>query len=145
MRPLDDRQSDPTGGQHAPELTVGEERDLALHGPKTSNKSVGAVRDLSGTFASGATVSKDIPIRSLLAYVDATPAFIIAIIPLGEVRFDLRLLPRYHQCTRSLCAPTGTAKYVGEFCESQSLPQLACLILAMLGQRNICSPGVLMG
>jgi hypothetical protein len=138
-------QSNPSSGENAPKLAVREERDFSVQLSKMRYQPVGTLGNLSGRFTSGATIAKDIPIRSALANVYRAPPFVIAIVPFGQVRFDFSALTQSNQRTRPLCPPTWAAEHMDEFCATQSFSKLARFLFAVFGQRNICATGMLVG
>jgi hypothetical protein len=94
MLSLDERNADPSRGHDTPELLVKDERDVAIKSGKTLKEPISTIGHLRGRFASGATVAKDIPVRAPLADVRRTFAFVIAVIPLRQVRFHDRRGPQ---------------------------------------------------
>jgi len=145
MRALDYWQSDPSCRKNAAKLAMREKCNLSVQHPKPSDQSVGAIGNLAGCFTPGATITKDIPIRPVFADVGRAASFVIAIIPLCQIRFDFNTLSRCNQSARSLGSLTRATEDVGELGAPQSFPELPGLLFAMLGQRNICSASVLVG
>ena len=90
MLTVEGRHADPSSGQDAPELAVREERDVAAQSEKTCDEPIGAIGHLRGRLATWTTVSKHIPIWSFLANVRRAPPFVLAIVPFGQVRLDVR-------------------------------------------------------
>ena len=77
---------EPPGGQHASEVPTGKEQNVPGDFPHSAYDAVRARADLLGCLASRATVREQVPPRALRPNVDTTAAFILAIIPLDEVR-----------------------------------------------------------
>ena len=88
MPPFDRRQADPSRGEYASELAMREERDVALQRLKMGDEAIGAGGDLLGRFTARTTIPKHIPVRSLLANVYGAPSFVVAIVPLGQIRIN---------------------------------------------------------
>jgi hypothetical protein len=100
---------------------------------------------LAGHFTAGTTVAKDIPIRSLFANVRRASSFIVAIVPLGQIRIDFNVRIRRNQGACPLGSKTRATEDADEFGATQALIELTRLFFAMFGQRNIGSTSVLVG
>ena len=88
MLPFDHRQPDPSHGQDTPEMAVREERDVSIQRAEPGDEPVRAVGNLGGHFTARTTVPKEIPVRPRFANVHGVLSFVIAIVPLRQVRFD---------------------------------------------------------
>ncbi len=143
MLPFDCRHSDPSRREDASELAMREEYDVASHPLKFRNQPARAEGNLRGRLAAGATVTKQIPIRTFLAKVCRELTFIGAIVPLGEVRFNLG----GRRKSRQLACPPGplqrTCQDVRELDRPKARFKAARLVFAMRGQRNIGAASVL--
>jgi len=95
-------QSDPTRGQDAPEVAVREDGNIALQRPEPSNQPICAFGNLGRRFTARTSVSKDIPVRPCLANIYRALSFVVAIVPLRQIRFDFRNLIQPGQFT---CSP----------------------------------------
>jgi hypothetical protein len=145
MRSVNDRQSNPSRSEDAPKLAMREERDLSVQLSKMGYEPVGAVGNLSGSFTPGTTVAEDIPVRSALANVRRARAFVITIVPFGEVWLDFHILTQSNQSTSPLCPTTRATERIGESGTTQSPSKLSRFLFAMFGQRNVCATGMLVG
>ena len=92
--PSADLQSDPSGGQDRPELAARKERDNAFQRVKTGDEAIGAGGNLRGRFTMWAAIPKYIPVRPSLANIRGALSFVVAIVPLGQVRFNLACGPQ---------------------------------------------------
>jgi hypothetical protein len=90
MLRLDHGQSDPARGQSAPYLAMREKRNVSIQHADALDEPVGAGRYLRRRFTVGATVTKEVPARSPLANVHGSLPLVVAVIPLLEVRLNLR-------------------------------------------------------
>jgi hypothetical protein len=145
MLPFGHRQSDPSHGQDAPELAVREERDVSVYGAKMCDEPIGTVGNLRGHFTMRTAVPKDIPAQSLLANVDGALSFVIAIVPLCQVRLDLGRRPQPGQFTRASRALPRAGQHTGKLDVPKAFSKRARLVLAARGQWNVRAAGVLAG
>jgi hypothetical protein len=86
MLPFDRRQSDPSCGQDAPELTVREERDVSVQRAKMCDDPISAVGNLCRHFTARTAVPEHNPVRSPFANVHGALSFVIAVVPFRQVR-----------------------------------------------------------
>jgi hypothetical protein len=110
---------------------------------KAEDQPVRAFRDLAGRFTARTPILKNIPSRRLFVKIDGAASFVIAIIPLSEVRFDHGLRLKSSQGTGSPCALPRTAKDAGKFDSAQAWCKLPGFVFAMRRQRNISCAGML--
>ncbi len=96
---LDDGEADPAASQHATEVAVRKERDAALQRAQMGDEAVGTGGDLPGGFAVGAAVAKEVPAGPGGADVHGALAFVVAVVPLGEVGLDLCVLTQAAELT----------------------------------------------
>jgi hypothetical protein len=122
---------------------MGKECNLSIQPPKPSDKAVGTVGNLGGRFTPRATIPKDIPIGPLLADVWSATSFVIAIIPFSQIRFNFKSSIRRNQSACPLRSLTRATEDADESDVLQPFSKLKGFLLAMFGQRNICSTSVL--
>ena len=138
-------QVNPTRGQDASEMAMREERDVSVQLPKTGNESVRAVGNLRWCFTIWTAVAEEVPVRSRLANVRGALSFVVAVVPLHQVRFEFNCLTQAGQLTRSPRALSGAGQHAGE----RNLPQTPAKFLRRIfsarGQRNVGAAGVLAG
>ncbi len=110
MLGLDDGEADPAACEHAAELAVRKERDAALQRAQMGNEPVSAGGDLPGGFAIRAAIAKEVPARPGDADVHGALAFVVAVVPLGEVGLDLRGLAQAAELTGA----AGALQWAGQ-------------------------------
>jgi hypothetical protein len=122
---------------------VRKERDVAAQQLKPGNEAVRAVGYLGRCFTVWTAVPKYIPIRAALANIHRALSFIVAVIPLGQVRFDLRLLVQSHQ----RAGLPGALPRAGQHRRKPDLMErwfeLTRLVFTMRGQGKLRATGVL--
>lgn len=142
MLRLDHWQSDPVRAQHATKMPVREKCDVSLQRTKARQEPVGARGNLRGRFSAGTTVAEEIPTRLPLVDFRGRQAFIVAVVPLRQVR----LQPGGGAETGEFAGPARslarTREHVAEIDAAKTLEQLARVLFAFFGQQQICSPGV---
>ncbi len=106
MLGLDDGEADPATSQ----LAVRKERDTALQRAQMGDEAVSAGGDLPGGFAVRATIAKEVPAGPGDADVHGALAFVVAVVPLGEIGLDLRGLAQ----TAELTGASGALQRTGE-------------------------------
>src|ERR1700722_4229559 len=122
-----------------------EKRHVAVQRAKTRDEPIGAVRHLLGLFAIRTAVPKHIPTRSFLANVAGEPAFIVAIVPLSQVRFNLHCRTQRGQLTGSPCTLQRTGEHTSKPDMPEPWDELACFVLTARGQGKVGPTSVLTG
>ena len=138
-------QADPTCGQHAAELAVRKEGDVAAESAKPSDHAVGAGCRVDGHVAARAAVFPDVPTGVLLANFGGAKAFVVAVVPFDEFSFDLGVGIQPGQFAGAAGAQPGAGQHLGKSDAFQARCQSASHLLAMRGQRQISAAGVLAG
>src|SRR5919197_6096992 len=87
-------------------------------------------------------VPPDRPARHLEADVHGRPALVIAVVPLHEVVASLRDIAEARQPARLRRPLEGARQHQGEAAPAQVAPDVLGLQSALLGQGDVCSPGV---
>jgi len=100
---------------------------------------------LRGRFTARTTVTKDVPARSSHANVLGALSFVIAVIPLGQVGFNLGRRREPDQLAGPPRAPPRTGQHTTKLGRPQPWSKFARLGFAFRGQRNIRSTGMLAG
>ena len=85
-------------------MTMREDGNITLQHSEPSNQPICAFGNLSGRFTARTSVSKDIPIWPSLANITWALSFVVAVVPLHQVRFDLCNFIQPGQLTCSPCA-----------------------------------------
>ena len=124
-----------------------------LDNRQTCNDPIRPLRDPCGRFATRTTVSKDHPTWPRLANVHGASAFVVAVVPLGQVRFDLcpaseppqlggltgrGATPTSSSAKHSCCRNDRVGRYHG------AIPQRSTLLMQNIGaQRDRVVAGVM--
>jgi hypothetical protein len=116
-----------------------------MHSGKPCDNPICSPGNLSGRFAAGATVSINHPAGPRLANIRGPLAFVIAVIPLGQVRFDVGPVPKPRQLAGSGGTLPWTGQHAGKYDVMERRCKRARLVLAMPGQWDIGTTGVLTG
>ena len=98
-----------------------------------------------GAFAIGTTVPKDIPTRPVLSDVPREPAFIVAVVPFRQVRFNLRRYPQSGQLASPSSPLQRAGEDAGKLDVSEPRNEGARFILTVRGQGKVRPTGVLAG
>src|SRR5438552_16335572 len=121
------------------------QQNVAVDGAYAIDDAVGPCAHLVRCLPAGAPVAEQIPIRAFLQDLDSAAAFILAIVPLDQIRIGLGLLAEACE----LACPDGALQRTGEYlCKAQPAqpgPECPGIGFAPLGQRQIGSPGMLAG
>jgi len=88
MPPFDRRQADPSRGEYASELAMREERDVALQRLKMGDEAIGAGRRFARAFHRQDNHPETHSSPVALANVYGAPSFVVAIVPLGQIRIN---------------------------------------------------------
>ena len=142
MLPFDHRQSEPSRSQDASEVAMLEERDISAQRPKTDNEAISAVGNLRGRFTPGTAVPKEIPGRPPFANVRRASSFVLAIVPLRQVRFDFGRRTQAGQLTRSSRALPRAGQPPGKLDVPEALSKFQRSVLAARCQWNVRATGV---
>ena len=86
---LPDRQSDPSRGEHASEVSVRKEGDIAIHHAELGEEALGALGNLHGRLSVWSTVPKKIPSRLGIENIGGKAPLVVAMVPFRQVRLDL--------------------------------------------------------
>src|SRR5687767_9831465 len=121
-------------------MSVREERDVSVQASKSFNQAIRTGGYIRGGFAAGAAVQEQVPPRVLFANVGRAPAFVIAIIPFRQIRFDLGNRFPPEQLARAACAQARTGENMAERNVAEQEPEFSRCLFAILRQRQIGSP-----
>ena len=135
-------QFNPTRGQDASEVAMGEERDISSQRPKAKNEPISASGDLRGRFTVRAAVAEEIPVRSRLQNVRGELTFVVAIVPLRQVRFDFGRGSQPGQFTRSSGALPRAGQHPIKPDVPEAMSKFPRPVLARRSQGNIGAAGV---
>jgi len=145
MPPLDQWAADPSGGDDCAKLAMRKERNVAVHRAQTCDQPVGARRDFCGRLTAWNAVLPNIPVWAHLPDIGGPQAFVIAIVPLRQIGFNLAHLPEAGQ----LASLPGTQSRTDEYTSEPDLPQerreFTRPVLAVCSQGEIGASGVLTG
>ena len=145
MAGFSDGQTDPADAKDAPEVAVRKHGDEAGAGPQAGNEAVGPRGDLGGGFAGGAPVGEDVPARALrMNFIGAT-AFVVAVIPLGEIGVYVGARGQPAQFAGLPGAVSRTSEDVVEGQVADAFVEFARFVFAFDGQRQIGAAGVVAG
>src|SRR5687767_12320384 len=89
MLSLADRQTDPAGGEGTQEVAVREHGHVTAPGAEPRENPIDTRGDLGRRLAAGTAALEQIPVRVAQADVRGGNAFVVAVVPLGQRRFDL--------------------------------------------------------
>ena len=104
------RQSEPAGRDHADDVAAGERQHVALDAAHAGDEAVGPGGDVLRRFAVRAAVAEQLPAGPLLQDVPGQLPLEAAVVPLDQVRIDLRDRPEAGQLARL----RGTLQRAGE-------------------------------
>ena len=119
-----------------------EKGDVAAQRAKARDQAVRPLAGLRGRFPVRAAVPKDVPARPLVANVDRSAPFVVAVAPFREVRLDFGGGPQPGQLARSPCALERADQHRGEFDVRESLAQFPRFDFSLRGERDIGAAGV---
>jgi len=123
-------------------MPVREDGDLSRHRPKPRDQPIGAIRHLRGRLTARAPVVKEIPVRSRGENVHGALSFIVAIVPLGQIRFNLRSGSQPRELARLLRALPRAGEHPAKRNGREPTPKRPRLILAARSQGNVRPTGV---
>src|SRR5450755_3789638 len=126
-------------------MAMREDGDVAFQRPEPGNHPICTFGNLGGRFAAWASVSKDIPVWPCLANIHRALSLVVAVVPLREIRFDFRKLTQPGQLACSPCTLQRTGEYAAELHRAESFCQLAGVLFALFGKRNVGPAGMLAG
>src|ERR1019366_2559083 len=135
------RQAEPAGSQDAQDVAVGEERDIARGGQRAGDGSLGAFGHLDGGFAVGHAIGPQRPCRAFGLDLRGGAPFIIAVIPLAEVRVDEGVLVA-GETAGFAGALEGGDQDERELAKSQVAAEGGGFVAAGRGEGNIGAAGV---
>lgn len=142
MLPFNYRQSDPSGGQDAPKMTVGKESHISFEGTEMSDHPIRAGGNFGRHFTARTSVTEQVPIRSRSTNFRGTLSFIFAVFPLGQIRLYFR---RGNQRSQGASLP-GTlpraGEHPGEGSSAETFSQLAGVLFASFGQWKVSAAGM---
>src|SRR5215472_14168055 len=84
-------------------MPAGEKENVAINRTHPLYYSIGTDLDLLRCFASGTTVAKQVPFRTLGADVGAAAPFIFSVIPFDQIPIDLGHCTKPRQFARLAC------------------------------------------
>ena len=134
------REVDPAGGEHAQDVAVGEDGDVAVGGQRAGDHAVGPLARLRHGLAAGRAVGPQRPARALGADLRRRPALVVAVVDLGQVGLDLgRVAGQPRGLAR---ANARRREHERELAARQPLTQRAGGLAAALGERDVGGGGV---
>jgi len=132
-----DRQTDPAGGEGTEEVTVREHGHVTARRAEPRQNPVDTRGDLGRRLAAGTAVLEQIPVRVAQADVRRGNAFVFAVVPLGERRFNPGHVGQARQLARSSRTLQRTAPDLRKPHLAQQCAEPTCLLFPALGQRDV--------
>ena len=87
--------------EHAREVSAGKEEDVSVKRANPFDDAIGAPRDLVGHLAGGAPVAEQLTVWAIGQDLARRAAFVLAVVPLDQIRIDLAACAKTCQLTRS--------------------------------------------
>lgn len=140
---LGDGQPNPSCGKDATKVTMGEERDISSELAELGDEGIRTVGNLRRRFPIRRAVEKQIPARPRLENLRGCAAFVRAIVPFGEFRFEFGSWPERCQRARLSSALQGTGQDMGKWDAAQAFAHGLSFRLATRGEWEIHAPAVL--
>ena len=138
------RQLEPAGGEHAQDVAVGEERDVAAGGQRAGDHAVGALAGLRERLAAGRAVAPQRPAGPLLADLGRRAPLVVAVVDLGQVGVDLGLEAGERARSRAP-APRGEPSTSANSRPASRSPSRRAAARPRLGEREVGRRRVLAG
>ena len=129
--------------KHADEMTVREDEHVAGLLTSAGDQPIGASTDLFGRFAVRTSVAEEKPVRIPLQDLVGPYAFVIAVIPFRQIGLDDEAIAEAGQFGCALRSLAGTRPNRGELKFLQSPAELLSIALAVLGESQVGTTGVL--
>ena len=126
-------------------MTVRKEGDISVQRPESGQETVGAFGNLPGSFPARTPIAKEIPVRAPFANIHGTQSFVVAVIPLREVRVDLGDSAESGQLTSPPRSLSRAGQHLSKLDVPEARSKLLRPLLAALGQWNVCATGMLAG
>lgn len=114
-------------------MSTREQQNVALELPNLANDMISSCTDLLRGFTPGATITKQFPLWPLSMNLAAAAAFVLTIVPLKQIIFNLGQLPKTRQFASSRRPLQWAGQNLFEFHPIQPLPEAAGIPLAALG------------
>ena len=133
----------PANGQDAQKIPMCEDEHITSTRPNATEHTVGSIADVSQGLARRATVARKNSNPAHLADFRSALAFVLAIIPLYQVRIDFSERAESRQLTGSLGALERTGEHLHKDQALQSGPQTSRVLFPAFRERNVSSAGVL--
>src|SRR5215470_5018403 len=131
--------------ERAQDVAAREDQDVSVDGAHLRHHPVGAGPDLRGELAARAAVAEEIPVRALGVDVLARAALVAPVVPLEQIRVDLRQIAE----AGPLAGVGGALERAGEdpseVASLETTAQRVGLALACLGQGQIGQARMLAG
>ncbi len=139
------RQTAPAGRDHSYDVAARECQHVAIDTVYSGDEAFSAHCHVFGRFTARAAITIEFPAGLLFQDVAGQLSLEAAVVPLDQVMIDFRADSEAGQLTSFRGTPQGTGEHAGKGEPSQSLTQLACMLLPMFIQSQIGSTRVLMG
>ena len=136
---------DPACRKHAQDVSMREQRYVASLRPQPAYHSIDACTNLFRCLATRASMAEDEPARRDLVDLLGRQSLVLAVVPFNEVRVDNRLVPETRQLAGFSCALHRTAQNELKPSLSENRSHPLRMPAAIVGQRDVCRPGVLPG
>ena len=137
-----DRQAQPTGGERPQEMAVGKQDQGSVETAEAAEQPVGPVRYVGDGFPGRAAVAKQIPARMQLVDFRGGQAFIVAVVPLAEIRLRLGRGAAARERAGFLGSPERAREHPKGPTRRQRRAQLAGPAGAPGGEGKVRPPGV---
>src|SRR5215218_10354706 len=139
------RELDPAGADHAQEVPMREQRDVAARGERTLDHPVGAGAGVLERLAARRPVAPDVPAGPLLPDLERGPPLVLAVAELAQVLQDLGALSEARQLAGVPRALHRAGGHVLEVVPRETLAQPRRVAHADAGQGQVGAAGVLAG
>src|SRR6266851_1892937 len=136
-------EAEPTGGEHAQDMGARKYQDIAADGAHAADDAIGPCPDLVRSFPARATVAEQLPVRALREDLGGAAAFILAIVPLRQIRIEFGYGSEPRKLASLDRALQGAGEDLGKGQPAQPLPEGPGVVFSALGQGQIGSAGML--
>src|ERR1700730_5407973 len=143
IAPASGFEAEPARGEHAQNMRAGEHQDVTPDRADPVDDAVGPCSSLVRSLPTGAAVAEQKPIRTFPQDLDSPAAFILAIVPLDQLRIGFGLLAETCQLARPDGALQRAGEDLGKAQPAQPRPERPGIGFATFGQRQIGSAGML--
>jgi hypothetical protein len=130
-------QPKPTGGQDPEKVSARKNQNIPLDRAHALDHTIGSCTNLARRFPSWTAIAEDLPAGALAVDLRRPETLVLAIVPFHQIVVDFGLGAKAGQFAGPGRALQRTSEHASELMSSEFFPDLMCVALALVSEREI--------